>query len=107
MIQTCHEMDSGVTESESYENFGRRCDVQVYIRLWALLSQNLRKGTKGLTELLKLESIQAFEERKAQAKKAWGRSRDKAAASNVSYAGGGTGHCDSTGISDIADIDEK
>lgn len=40
-------------------------------------------------------------------KKAWGRSWDKAAASNVSYAGGGTGHCDSTGISDIADIDEK
>ena len=61
-----------------------------------------------MTELLKLESIQAFEERKAQAKMAWGeRSRDKAAASNVSYAGGGTGHCDSTGISDIADIDEK
>lgn len=69
MIQTCHEMDSGVTEAESYENFGRRCDVQVYIRLGALLSQNLRKGTKGLTELLKLESIQAFEERKAQAKR--------------------------------------
>ena len=33
------------------------------------MSQNLRKGTKGLTELLKLESIQAFEERKAQAKR--------------------------------------
>ena len=69
MIQTCHEMDSGVTESDSYENFGRRCDVQMYIRLGALLSQNLRKGTKGLTELLKMESIQAFEERKAQAKR--------------------------------------
>lgn len=68
MRRTCHEMDSGVTEAESYENFGRRCDVQAYIRLGALLSQNLRKGTRGLTELLKLESIQAFEERKAQAK---------------------------------------
>ena len=30
------------------------------------MSQNLRKGTKGLSELLKLESIQAFEERKAR-----------------------------------------
>lgn len=69
MKQTCNEMDSGMTEAESYENFGRRCDVQAYIRLGALLSQNLRKGTKGLTELLKLESIQAFEERKAQAKR--------------------------------------
>lgn len=69
MKRTCHEMDSGVTEAESYENFGRRCDIQVYMRLGALLSQNLRKGTKGLTELLKLESMQAFEERKAQAKR--------------------------------------
>ena len=33
------------------------------------MSQNLRKGTKGLTELLKLEARQAFEERKAQAKR--------------------------------------
>ena len=69
MRQTCHEMDSGITEAESYENFGRRCDVQMYIRLGALLSQNLRRGTKGLTDLLKLEAIQAFEDRKAQAKK--------------------------------------
>ena len=56
-------------EAEGYENFGRRCDLQIYIRLGALLSQNLRKGTKGLSELLKLESIQAFEERKARAKR--------------------------------------
>ena len=33
------------------------------------MSQNLRKGTKGLSELLKLESIQAFEELKARAKR--------------------------------------
>lgn len=69
MKYTCHEMDSGVTESQSYENFGRRCDIQVYIRFGALLSQNLRKGTKGLSQLLKLESMQAFEERKARAKR--------------------------------------
>ena len=69
MKQTCYEMEGGMTEMESYENFGRRCNVQAYIRLGALLSQNLRKGTKGLVELLKMESIQAFEERKARAKK--------------------------------------
>lgn len=69
MNRTCHEMDSGVTESESYENFGRRCDIQVYVKFGALLSQNLRKGTKGMTQLLKLEAIQAFEERKARAKR--------------------------------------
>lgn len=69
MKQTCYEMESGMAEAESYENFGRRCNVQAYIRLGALLSQNLRKGTKGLGELLKMESIQAFEERKARAKR--------------------------------------
>lgn len=69
MKRTCHEMDSGVTESESYENFGRRCDIQIYVKFGALLSQNLRKGTKGMTQMLKLEAIQAFEERKARAKR--------------------------------------
>lgn len=66
---SCREMDSGIAESESYENFGRRCDVQMYIKFGALLSQNLRKGTKGMTQLLKIESVQAFEERKARAKR--------------------------------------
>lgn len=69
MKQTCHEMDSGVTESESYERFGRRCNLQEYIKLGALLSQNLRKGTKGLNLILKMEAIQSFEERKARAKR--------------------------------------
>ncbi len=69
MKKVCHETKSGVTEAESYEKFGRRCDIQVYIRFGALLSQNLRKGTKGLTQILKQESLQAFEERKARAKR--------------------------------------
>ena len=56
-------------ESESYERFGRRCGVQEYIRLGALLSQNLRKVTKGLNDLLYLEMVQSFEERKARAKR--------------------------------------
>lgn len=69
MQKTCREMESGHTEAESYENFGRRCKVQAYVRFGALLSQNLRKGTRGLTELLKMEAIQAFEDRKARARR--------------------------------------
>ena len=68
MLIACREMESGITESESYERFGRRCNEAQYIRLGALLSQNLRKGTKGLNEMLRLEAIQAFEERKTRAK---------------------------------------
>ena len=67
--KTLREMESGHTEAESYENFGRRCKVQAYLRFGALLSQNLRKGTRGLTQLLKMESIQAFEDRKARARR--------------------------------------
>ena len=33
------------------------------------MSQNLRKGTKGMTQILKQESLQAFEERKARARR--------------------------------------
>lgn len=43
--------------------------LQEYVKLGALLSQNLRRGTRGLSQLLKIESVQAFEERKARAKR--------------------------------------
>ena len=69
MKYTCRQMDGGVPEAESYEKFGRRCGTQEYMRLGALLSQNLRKGTKGLNNLLQMEAIQSFEERKARAKR--------------------------------------
>ncbi len=69
MAKTSHEMQSGVTEIDAYEQFGRRCGLKVYRKLAALLTQNLRKGSKGLSELLRTESEQAFEERKAAAKK--------------------------------------
>lgn len=69
MKQTMYEIESGISEAESYERFGRRCNIQEYMKLGALLSQNLRKGTKGLSQILKIEAIQAFEERKARAKR--------------------------------------
>lgn len=64
-----NEMCSGVPERECYEQFGSRCRLQAYMKLGTLLSQNLRKGTKGLADMLRLEGIHAFEERKALAKR--------------------------------------
>ena len=69
MAAACREMQSGVAEIESYERFGKRCGMNAYRKLASLLEQNLRKGTKGLTALLGTESEQAFEERKASAKR--------------------------------------
>ena len=40
------------------------------MRFGALLSQNLKRGSKGLADLLRLEAVNAFEERKRAAKKA-------------------------------------
>lgn len=69
MNYTLREMQGGITEVESYERFGRRCGLSIYMKLGALLSQNLRKGSKGLVQLLAYESEQAFEERKQLARK--------------------------------------
>lgn len=69
MESAWNEMQSGVGEKECYEKFGRRCRLQAYMKLGALLSQNVRKGTKGIADLLRIEGIHAFEERKALAKR--------------------------------------
>ncbi len=69
MRLSAREIQGGISEKEAYERFGQRCGTISYIKFGALLSQNLRKGNKGLTDLLTLESIQAFEERKSRAKK--------------------------------------
>ena len=69
MCITCKEMNSGIAEADSYERFGKRCGLVNYMKLGALLSQNLRKGSKGLASILAMESVQAFEIRKNDAKK--------------------------------------
>lgn len=69
MRTTLHEMQSGVAESLAYERFGTRCRLPSYLKLGTLLSQNLRKGTRNLAELLEWESREAFENRKAFARK--------------------------------------
>lgn len=69
MAHTLREMQGGITEAESYEHFGKRIGIPEYVKLGTLLSQNLRKGTKGLTEMLTKEAGQAYEERRQTAKK--------------------------------------
>ena len=65
----CYEMQSGIAEAEAYERFGRRCQLPEYIRLGTVLSQNLRKGTKGLNAMLEQEAAASFTERKNNARK--------------------------------------
>lgn len=69
MVYAMHEIQGGISEGECYERFGGRCGLTSYRKFGAMLSQNLRKGTKGLTDLLKKETVDAFEDRKNQARK--------------------------------------
>ena len=70
MLVALREMNGGVPEFQAYQNFGARSGVRRYAKLGTLLSQNLQKGNAGLTESLESEARDAFEDRKANARKA-------------------------------------
>ncbi len=69
MLVACYEMNSGVPEARAYENFGRRCGGNGYIKLGSLLSSNLQKGSEGLAQILQEEAQLAMEERRQMARK--------------------------------------
>jgi hypothetical protein len=69
MLLTLHELKLGASEGTAYEQFGRRSGVLPYMKFGSLITQNLKKGSKGLTETLRLEAMEAFEERKELAKR--------------------------------------
>lgn len=70
IVLLCHELQSGVAETDAYAHLGKRCRLQPYMKLSTLLSQNLRKGNSDLLSKLRQEAETAFEERKNSAKKA-------------------------------------
>lgn len=68
LLKTWYEMQDGTSEIKAYENFGKRCNLPQYRKFASLLTQNVRKGTKGLQQLLDAEAVEAFSQRKAQAR---------------------------------------
>lgn len=69
-IMTIHyQMQNGLSEKEAYMQIGKRCRLHCYIKLGTLLEQYITKGAAGLTAILKQESTDAFEERKALARR--------------------------------------
>ncbi len=69
MLVTVNRMKSGASEYEAYMDFGKRCAEKRFIKLGALLGQNIRKGNQGLLPELEAETKEAFEDRKAIARK--------------------------------------
>ncbi len=69
MLQTCNEIRDGTSEGTAYENFGHRCGLPRYIRIGSVLSQSLRKGSRGLALVLEQEALSTSSERRSQARK--------------------------------------
>ena len=67
--RTQREMENGVSEMQALEYFGQRIRLMPYLKFSTLLSQNLRKGSKGLLALLEYEAVDAFESRKQLTRK--------------------------------------
>ncbi|MBQ7944802.1 MAG: type II secretion system F family protein [Lachnospiraceae bacterium] len=69
MLITTYELESGASQKDALEHFGKRCRAPCYIKLATLLSQNLRKGSTNVFDLLQEEATFALEDRKKLAKK--------------------------------------
>lgn len=69
LLIVVRKMENGMSETEAYDYFGRRCELVCYKKLAALILQNIKRGTDGLKEGLAAEVKTAFEERKQTARK--------------------------------------
>lgn len=69
MHKTMQQMQCGVPEGQAYTEFGKRCQLQPYLKLASLLEQNRKSGTKNLSSLLELEMVEAWEQRKTLARR--------------------------------------
>lgn len=69
MLLSYRELQGGMSPAEVYDRFGRRCRAAGYVKLGALLKQNLTRGNSGLSQLLTYEGVQAAEEQKSVVRK--------------------------------------
>ncbi len=69
MALTLGQMQCGLPEGKAVSEFGRRCNLQPYMKLSSLLEQNRRTGTKNLNQLLEQEMTAAWEEQKHTARR--------------------------------------
>lgn len=57
-------MKSGVSEMSAINRYGERCNLHCYVKLAGLIEQNMRRGTKELSLVLKSELREAMNEKK-------------------------------------------
>lgn len=69
MEKVYFEVRSGKSETESYENFAKRCRMPVVTKFVSVLLQNLRKGSGEIIKVLDSLSDECWEMRKNTAKR--------------------------------------
>lgn len=69
IVFSCNELAAGISEGTVYERLGKRIGLQEYIRLGALMAQNLKRGNSTLLERLREEADLAAEEQLQHARK--------------------------------------
>jgi len=69
VLYAYREMEAGMSELTAYERFGKRTELQEYMKLSTLLIQNVRRGTGALLERLEEEAIHSARERIQNGKK--------------------------------------
>ncbi|MGN0395518.1 MAG: hypothetical protein ACI4EF_09150 [Coprococcus sp.] len=66
---TLNEIASGISEEQAYSGLGHRINISVYLKLTSLLSQNIKKGTKNVLDMLAQEETSAMQLKRELAKK--------------------------------------
>lgn len=69
ILFVCREMQGGISDRTGIDMLSNRCQIPCYMKLCTLLLQNLKKGSKGMAQILGYEVSQAFEERKNAARR--------------------------------------
>jgi hypothetical protein len=69
IVYTMYEIKGGKAEAVCYEDFGSRLGIAYYKKFGALLAGNVKKGGKGMVQLLRSGAEDAREERKNNAKR--------------------------------------
>ncbi len=66
---TLNEIQSGIPETEGYYRLGTRLALPVYMKMMTLLSQNIKKGTRDILNMLENEEDSALQFKRELAKK--------------------------------------
>ena len=69
MAKAYNQMKAGANEGQVYKDFGRACGCKQYMKLASLLEQNRKTGLDNIKELLSIETVEAWEERKNLARR--------------------------------------